>query len=139
MAKTTKTKRPANLARFQSPSLSSSPKTAKAAVKSTSTSTTKTKKLASLKRTNTPLSVSNTTDPVKFGKIGENSYIYLKEGVEKLVSDLQVSIVAKDEQKKAALESLRELEDLPSDCTMSDIRKRLNTTVSSLIDLFNAM
>lgn len=86
----------------------------------------------------TPLT-AGTTAAVRFGSVGENAMIYLKEGVENKISELQLAIATKEESKKAALEALEDLEDLQSDCSMSDIRQRLNAVVGSLQDLFNVL
>lgn len=141
MAKTTKSKRPDNVARFQTVGIKAPVKPTKS-TKSATSSSTKTKKLTPQKRpVQVPLaaSVSSSIDPVRFGSVGENAYIYLREGVENLVDELQVSIAAKELAKKNALKVLEEFEDLPSTCTMSEIRIRLNTVVGALIDVFHAM
>lgn len=149
MAKTTKTKRPENIAKFQNSNIiKASTKvvkpTGKAASiqkkKTTATKTTAPKTVSTAKKAQPlSISISATIDPVRFGSIGENAYLYLKEGVENLVSEVQVTIAAKELAKKNALKVLQDFEDLPNTCTMSEIRVRLNVVVGALIDVFNAM
>ena len=138
MTKTTKSTRPTNLARFSAPSVRSSPKVAKK--KSTTTSLpTKTKRLKPVKRVPLGAAITSTVDPVRFGSVSENSMLYLREGTEKLISELQVAIATKESAKKSALEVLQSFSDLPVTSTMSEIRERVNTVVSALQNVFEAL
>ena len=65
--------------------------------------------------------------------------LYLKEGTEKLISELQVAIATKETAKKSALKVLQSFSDLPVTSTMSEIRERVNTVVSALQNVFETL
>lgn len=122
MSKPTRTKRVSTIKRAES----SKPKTV---VKPAKLTATKKK----------PLTVADATSAIRFGSVGENSMIYLKEGVDKLVDDLQIDIATKEAAKKTALSAVEGLLELPVTSTMSEIRERLNTVVVSLQNVFAAL
>lgn len=75
----------------------------------------------------TPFGNSPVVDPVRFGSLSENAYIYTKEGVDEKFNKI-----------KSALEPLNELMDLcdlDDGCTMYDIRQTMQTIVQALVDI----
>lgn len=125
MAKTSRTKRVTPLKRKES----STPKTI---VKPSSLKVSARKKI--------PLAADVTTAvPVRFGSVGENAMLYLQEGVDTLISEVQVAIATKEAAKKEALKAVNEFIDLPVTSTMSEIRERMNGIVGVLKDVVAVM
>ncbi len=130
MAKTTRTKRVTPLKRKES----STPKTT---VKPTGLKSSSKKKTVAIK---VPLAADMTSAvPVRFGSVGENAMLYLQEGVDTLISEVQVAIATKEAAKKNALKAVNELADLPVTSTMSEIRERMNGIVGVLKDVLAVM
>lgn len=84
-------------------------------------------------------SSNQTVTAVRFGDIGENSLIYLKEGVESKVDEVKDLFLQKESIKKTALSTISDLNDLPVTCTTNNIRERLNVVVTTLQNVFEAL
>ena len=83
--------------------------------------------------------VVTTKDPVRFGSVSENAKIYLQEGVEALIADAQLEIAKHESDKKAILNQIAVMSDLPEASTMSEIRERQNTIIGIVKDLVAIM
>lgn len=138
MTRTTKSTRPANLAQFATLSAKTAPKIAPKKL-AASSSTTKTKRLKPMKRTPLATAVTTSIEAVRFGSVSENAMLYLKEGTENLINELQVAIAAKEMLKKNALKTLQTFQELPVNSTMSEIRERLNVVVVALQNVFEVL